>query len=90
MSSPGSGLLRGPKTISEEPPIRHAGGAKMDGRTGNPGVRLPAHPVHSTLRANYGSGRRLFFASSMKGPGIIPITRVAKAQKATAPTRAGA
>lgn len=45
---------------------------------------------HTPSGTFYGNGRRLCFAKSMNGPGTIPSTRVAKAQKATAPTRAGA
>lgn len=54
--------------------------ASLDLRERRAGVASPS----------YGNGSRLCFASSMKGPGKIPSARVAKAQKAMAPTRAGA
>lgn len=50
-----------------------------------------ASPVLPKVRRRrYGNGSRLRFAISMNGPGINPSARVAKAQKAMAPTRAGA
>jgi hypothetical protein len=70
-------------------------------RFGTPGAKnaergsSPAPFILSLFRRRlkrrvYGNGRRLLFAKSMNGPGTIPSTRVARAQKATAPTRAGA